>query len=138
MSSALRSSAGKHAPQAYLWPKLARCLRVSGKELGELLSASDKADEQRGSVVSWAVLPASYSTPSRSTLPTTAPLANAEENQQAGSSDLPPFSQVGDITDRRQALKLLGTSAVGAGVAHVGLGPFMQSAVEAMEFHPPC
>src|SRR5262249_17772566 len=43
---------------------------------------------------------------------------------------------VGDSTDRRKALKLLGRSTVlgGFGAAHADLDPFMQSAVEAMEF----
>ncbi|MGH3622194.1 MAG: helix-turn-helix domain-containing protein [Sciscionella sp.] len=133
-STVVRWEAGQHAPQSYLWPKLARVLQVSGKELGELLSALDAADEQRRSAASPTGLPAGSPIASWSTLLATAPPGDAGKDQQAGGSDLLPFFPVGDTTERRQALKLLGTSAVGAGVAHVGLGPFMQSAVEAMEF----
>jgi transcriptional regulator with XRE-family HTH domain/tetratricopeptide (TPR) repeat protein len=72
--------------------------------------------------------------PTRSALPALAVPGDADVDEQPGSNELPLSLSVGDITDRRQALKLLGTSVFSAGAVGAGLDPFMQSAVEAMEF----
>ncbi|MGH3623367.1 MAG: helix-turn-helix transcriptional regulator [Sciscionella sp.] len=48
-STVVRWEAGRHAPQSYLWPELARCLQVSTRELGELLTEIDASTaESRG------------------------------------------------------------------------------------------
>jgi transcriptional regulator with XRE-family HTH domain len=118
-STVQRWEAGQSTPQPSLRPKLARVLGISDDKLAELLGDQPCAADQ---------------------VPTTPALSPAPRyddtggDQQTGGSDLPPFLSVGDITDRRQALTLLGTSTLGLGPAHAAPDPFMQSAVEAMEF----
>jgi transcriptional regulator with XRE-family HTH domain len=118
-STVQRWEAGHSTPQPWHRPKLAAALGVSHDELAELLADRLCPDDQ------FQTEPA---------LSTTPRWGDAGGNEQAGRGDLPLFSPVGDSTDRRQALKLLGTSTLGLGAAHAGLDPFTQSAVEAMEF----
>lgn len=118
-STVQRWEAGQSTPQPWHRPELATVLSISHDRLAELLEDQPCLDDQARAA------PA---------LPTAPRYGDAGGDQQTGRSDLPPFPPVGDITDRRQALMLLGTSTLGLGAAHADLDPFTQSAVEAMEF----
>jgi transcriptional regulator with XRE-family HTH domain/tetratricopeptide (TPR) repeat protein len=118
-STVQRWEAGHSTPQPWHRPRLATVLGISHDKLAELLAGQSCSDDL------FRTMPA---------LSTAPPYGDAGGDQQTGRSDLPLFLSVGDITDRRQALTLLGTSTLGLGAAHVGLDPFTQSAVEAMEF----
>jgi transcriptional regulator with XRE-family HTH domain/tetratricopeptide (TPR) repeat protein len=118
-STVQRWEAGHSTPQPWHRPKLAAALGVSHDRLVELLVDQPCPDDQCRTIPA---LP-----------PVTRP-GDAGVDQQTGGDDLPSSPPVGDITDRRQALKLLGTSTLGIGAAHADLDPFIQSAVEAMEF----
>jgi DNA-binding XRE family transcriptional regulator len=111
--------AGHSTPQPWHWPRLATVLSISHDKLVDLLADHPCSDDQL------------RTTPVLSTVPR---YGDAGDDRQAGGGDLLPFPPVGDITDRRQALKLLGTSTLGLGAAHADLDQFTQSAVEAMEF----
>ena len=118
-STVQRWEAGQSMPQPWHRPRLATILGISHDKLAELLADQPCVDDQ------------SRATPD---LSIASRYDDAGGDHQAGRSDLPPFLSVGDITDRRQALTLLGTSTAGLGAAHAELDPFTQSAVEAMEF----
>jgi transcriptional regulator with XRE-family HTH domain/tetratricopeptide (TPR) repeat protein len=118
-STVQRWEAGHSTPQPWHRPKLATVLGISHDKLAELLADQPCSDDQFRTA------------PALSTVPRS---GDAGDDQQAGRSDLPLFLSVGDITDRRQALTLLGTSTLGLGAAHADLDSFTQSAVEAMEF----
>jgi tetratricopeptide (TPR) repeat protein/transcriptional regulator with XRE-family HTH domain len=118
-STVQRWEAGHSTPQPGHRPELASVLGISDAKLAELLADQPCSDDQL------------RTTQALSTVPR---YGDAGGDQQAGRDDLPPFPPGGDITDRRQALTLLGTSTLGLGAAHAGHDPFMQSAVEAMEF----
>jgi transcriptional regulator with XRE-family HTH domain len=118
-STVQRWKAGQNTPQPALRPTLAAALRISHARLAELLEEQPYSDHQL------------QATPALSTVPRP---DDAGGDQQTGMSDLSLFPPVGDVTDRRQALTLLGTSTLGLGAAHADLHQFTQSAVEAMEF----
>ena len=118
-STVQRWEAGHSTPQPWHRPRLATVLSISHDKLAGLLADQPCSDGQLRTT---------------SALPMVSRSGDAGGDQQAGGDDLSPFPPVGDITDRRQALTLLGTSAVGVGAAHADLDPFTQSAVEAMEF----
>ncbi|MGH3692692.1 MAG: tetratricopeptide repeat protein [Pseudonocardiaceae bacterium] len=105
-----RWESGDSTPRPWHRPRLAAALDISLDELARLLADAPCSDE---------------------TSRTESALSDGSD-QQAREGDLLPFLSVGDITNRRQAVKLLSTSALGA--AFADLDPFMQSAVEAMEF----
>ena len=112
-STVQRWEAGQSTPQPWLRPMLAEALGISHAMLAELLEGQCRATSGF----------------------TTAPrCCDAGGDHQAGGDDLLPFPPGGDITHRRQALTLLGTSTVGVGAAHADFDQFTQSAVEAMEF----
>jgi tetratricopeptide (TPR) repeat protein len=114
-----RWEAGQSTPQPWLRPMLAEALGISPAQLAELLEDQPCLGGQ------------SRATPDFTTAPQ---CCHTGSDQHTGRSDLLPFSLVGDATDRRQALTLMGTSTVGVGAAHAGFDPFTQSAAEAMEF----
>jgi DNA-binding XRE family transcriptional regulator/tetratricopeptide (TPR) repeat protein len=118
-STVQRWEAGQSTPQPWHRPRLATVLGISHDKLAGLLADQPCSDGQLRTTSALPMVPRS---------------GDAGGDQQAGGDDLPPFPPVGDITDRRQALTLLGTSTVGVGAAHADLDPFTQSAVEAMEF----
>jgi DNA-binding XRE family transcriptional regulator/tetratricopeptide (TPR) repeat protein len=118
-STVQRWEAGHNTPQPWHRPRLATVLGISHDKLAKLLADQPCSDDQLRTTSALPMVPRS---------------GDAGGDQQAGVDDVPPFPPVGDITDRRQALTLLGTSTVGLGAAHADLDPFTQSAVEAMEF----
>ncbi len=118
-STVQRWEAGHSTPQPQHRPKLASELGISHDKLAELLEDQPCADDRF------------RTTPTLSTAPRS---GDAGDDRQAGGDDLLPFPPGGDSTDRRQAIELLGASTLGLGAAHAGLDPFIQSAVEAMEF----
>ena len=118
-STVQRWEAGHSTPQPWHRPALASALGTSHDKLAELLADQPSADNQL------------RTTPA---LSTASRYGDVGDNKQADRDDPLPFPSGGDSTDRRQTLKLLGTSTVGLGAAHAGLDPFTQSAVEAMEF----
>ena len=118
-STVQRWEAGHNTPQPWHRPTLTTELGISDDKLAELLGDQPCSDDQV------------RTTPALSPAPRS---GDAGDDEQAGGDDLPPFPPGDDITDRRQALTLLGASTVGLGAAHADLDPFTQSAVEAMEF----
>jgi DNA-binding XRE family transcriptional regulator len=117
-STVQRWEAGQSTPQPWLRPMLAEALGISHAKLAELLEDQPRA------------------TPG---FPTAPRCCDTGSGHQAGGDDLLLFPPGGDITDRRQALTLMGTSTVavgaaGVGAAHAGFDQFKQSAMEAMEF----
>ncbi|MGH3829623.1 MAG: helix-turn-helix domain-containing protein [Pseudonocardiaceae bacterium] len=118
-STVQRWEAGHSTPQPSHRPELATVLDISHAKLAELLADQPCSDDQL------------RTTPASSAAPRS---GDAGDERQAGGDDLSPFPAGGGITDRRQALTLLGTSTLGLGAAHADLDPFTQSAVEAMEF----
>ncbi len=117
-STVQRWEAGQSTPQPWHRPRLAATLGISHAELAELLTDQPCSGDQ-------------FRT--EQALPSAPQGGDADGDQQAGKGDLLPFASVGDITDRRQALKLLGTQ-LSVGVAHAELGPLTQSAMDALEF----
>lgn len=118
-STVQRWESGHTAPQPWHRPALAATLGISHDELADLLADQPSVDD-RESVT-------------ESALPTEPRCGDACSDQQAGGAD--PSLSVGDVTNRRRPLKLLGTSALGTiRAAQAGDDPFMRSAVEAMEF----
>ncbi|MGH3647401.1 MAG: helix-turn-helix domain-containing protein [Micromonosporaceae bacterium] len=110
-STVVRWEAGETDPQPFTRSKLARALGLTASQLSELLSEAEAKALPMGSLA-----------------------MNPEEQTTAEIETLPPLS-AGDATDRRQALRILGTSALGAGVLATRTGNFFeQSALEAMEF----
>jgi transcriptional regulator with XRE-family HTH domain len=118
-STVQRWEAGQSTPQPWHRPRLATVLGVSDDKLAGLLEDQPCADDQV------------QTTPTLSMVPW---CGDTDNDQQVSRDDLLPFPLEGDSTDRRQALRLLGTSTLGVGAAHGHLDPFTQSAVEAMEF----
>jgi DNA-binding XRE family transcriptional regulator/tetratricopeptide (TPR) repeat protein len=118
-STVQRWEAGQSTPQPWLRPMLAAALDFSHAKLAELLEDPLCSDDQ------------SRVTPGFPAVPR---CCDTGGDQRTGGDDLPSFVSVGDITDRRQALTLLGTSTVGVGAAYADFDPFKQPAVEAMEF----
>ncbi|MGH3719670.1 MAG: helix-turn-helix domain-containing protein [Pseudonocardiaceae bacterium] len=118
-STVQRWEAGHSTPRPGHRPKLASVLGIPHDKLAELLADQPCSGDQFRTMPALSMAPRS---------------GDAGDDWQAGGNDLLPFPPGGDSTDRRQAVTLLGTSAVGLAVAHVDLGPFTQSAVEAMEF----
>ncbi|MGH3832869.1 MAG: helix-turn-helix domain-containing protein, partial [Pseudonocardiaceae bacterium] len=118
-STVQRWEVGHSTPQPGHRPELATELGISDDKLAELLGDQPCSDDPDRTM------------PALSTAPRS---SDAGGDQQTGGSDLLPFPPGGDITDRRQAITLLGTSTLGLGVAHTHLDPCTQSAVEAMEF----
>ncbi|MGH3697489.1 MAG: helix-turn-helix domain-containing protein [Pseudonocardiaceae bacterium] len=117
-STVQRWEAGQNSPQPWHRPRLATALGISHDELAGLLANRPSSDDQVR--VEQALL--------------SPPQWGDVGGEQATRDDLLSFPVVGDITDRRQALKLLGTSTLGVGVAQAEFGPLTQSAMEAMEF----
>ena len=118
-STVQRWEAGQSTPQPWLRPMLAEALSISHAKLAELLEDQPCSDDQTRATPDFTTAPQCWHTGS---------------DQHTGRSDLLPFPPVGDVTDRRQAITLVGTSTLGFGAAHADLDPFTQSAVEAMEF----
>lgn len=118
-STVQRWEAGHSTPQPGHRPELATVLSISHDKLAELLADQPCSDDQ------FRTTPV-LSTASRS--------GDAGADEHAGGDDRLPFTPGDDLTDRRQALTLLGTSTVGLGAAQADLDSFTQSAVEAMEF----
>lgn len=118
-STVQRWEAGQSTPQPWHRPRLAAALGVSDERLAELLADRLSSDAQLRT---------------EPAVSTALRCGDAGGDRQVVKSDLLPFPSGGDLTDRSQALTLLGTSSLGAGSVHAELDPFMQSAVEAMEF----
>lgn len=118
-STVQRWEAGHRTPQPLHRPRLAAALGISHDGLADLLTDRSCADNQFRTEL---VLPPAPRT------------RDAGGDQQTGGDDPLQFLPVGDITNRRQAMKLLGTSTLGLGAAHAELDQFAQSAAEAMEF----
>ena len=119
-STVQRWEAGHSTPQPGHRPELATVLGMSDAKLAELLGDQPCADDQlRNTSVSSPVPRSGH---------------EAGDDDQAGRDDPLPFPPGDDITDRRQALTLLGTSTLGLGAAHANLDPLTRSAGEAMEF----
>ena len=118
-STVQRWEAGHSTPQPWNRPELAAALGVSHDGLADLLADPLCSDDQFRTELALSTAPQP---------------GDAGGDQQADGEELPPFRSVGDVTDRRQALKLLGTSTLGLGAAQADFDQFTQSALEAMEF----
>ncbi|MGH3869222.1 MAG: helix-turn-helix domain-containing protein [Pseudonocardiaceae bacterium] len=118
-STVQRWEAGQSTPQPWLRPILAEALGISPAQLAALLEDQPCLGDQARATPGFPTAPRCWHT---------------GDDQHTGRSDLLPFPPGGDITHRRQALTLMGTSTVGVGAAHAGFDQFTQSAVEAMEF----
>lgn len=118
-STVQRWEAGHSTPQPGHRPELASVLSIPRDKLAELLADQPCSDDQHRTMPVSSLAPRS---------------GDSGHERQAGRDDLTPFPPGDDVTDRRQALTLLGTSTLGLGSAHADLDPFTQSALEAMEF----
>src|SRR5262245_61376301 len=119
-STVQRWEAGDSTPQPWHRPGLAAALGVSHDGLADLLAEQPCSDDQFRTGLALLTAPQSGD--------------DAGGDQQTDGAELPSFLSVGDVTERRQALTLLGTSTLGLGAAHADFDQFTQSALEAMEF----